>query len=143
MNYPTLVAAAGLTSLLSSMAAAQPRFSFDYPALAHRLVAQLAPVKGERVLIVAHPGFFEALIPHVRYEVMKAGAIDLGVVDVLGEPVPAGWDPAVLQAGAYGFSMSSQYNSRPRAAEALVEGRRWRVVRERERLSDITRGERP
>ena len=48
---------------------------------------------------------------------------------------------AVLQAGAYGFSMSSQYNSRPRAAEALVEGRRWRVVRERESLHDLTRGE--
>ncbi|MEK7743434.1 MAG: diaminopimelate decarboxylase [Elusimicrobiota bacterium] len=50
---------------------------------------------------------------------------------------------AVLQAGAYGFSMSSQYNSRPRAAEALVEGRSWRVVRERESLSDVTRGEKP
>lgn len=80
-------------------AAAQPRFSFDHPAVAQRLVAQLGLVKGERVLIVAHPGEFEALVPFVRYEVMKAGGIDLGVIDVLREPVPEGFDASVLQAG--------------------------------------------
>jgi hypothetical protein len=81
-------------------AAAQPRLSLDLPAIAHRLVAQLALQKGERVLIVAHPGYFEDLLPHVRYEVMKAGGIDLGVIDVLREPVPEAWDPAVLDSGA-------------------------------------------
>ena len=39
---------------------------------------------------------------------------------------------AVFSAGAYGFSMSSNYNSRPRAAEVLVDGSGWRVVRRRE-----------
>ena len=39
---------------------------------------------------------------------------------------------AIMTAGAYGFSMSSQYNSRPRAAEVLVEGSRWRLIRRRE-----------
>jgi len=48
---------------------------------------------------------------------------------------------AVLMAGAYGFSMSSQYNARPRACEALVDGRRWWVVRKRETLDDLVRGE--
>ena len=48
---------------------------------------------------------------------------------------------AIENAGAYGFSMSSQYNSRPRAAEVLVEGRKWRVVRKRETLEDLVRGE--
>ncbi|MDR2422340.1 MAG: diaminopimelate decarboxylase [Deltaproteobacteria bacterium] len=48
---------------------------------------------------------------------------------------------AVLGAGAYGFSMSSNYNSRPRAAEALVEGSAFRVVRARETLEDLIRGE--
>jgi diaminopimelate decarboxylase len=48
---------------------------------------------------------------------------------------------AVLGAGAYGFSMSSTYNSRPRAAEVLVDGDRWAVVRRRETVDDLMRGE--
>lgn len=45
----------------------------------------------------------------------------------------------VLDAGAYSFVMSSQYNSRPRPPEVLVRNSRWFVVREREQLKDITR----
>jgi diaminopimelate decarboxylase len=48
---------------------------------------------------------------------------------------------AIENAGAYGFSMSSQYNSRPRAAEVLVEGGKWRVVRKRETFKDLVHGE--
>ena len=44
---------------------------------------------------------------------------------------------AVRKAGAYGFSMSSQYNSRPRAAEVLVDGRKARLARRRETLKDL------
>ena len=44
-------------------------------------------------------------------------------------------------AGAYGMSMSSQYNARPRAAEVLVEGDRFRIVRRRETHADLVRGE--
>ncbi|MGD9984414.1 MAG: diaminopimelate decarboxylase [Porticoccaceae bacterium] len=47
----------------------------------------------------------------------------------------------VRSAGAYGFTMSSNYNSRPRAAEVLVDGDRYGVVRERETLADLMRGE--
>ena len=43
----------------------------------------------------------------------------------------------VLSAGAYGFSMSSNYNTRPRAAEILVTGEDARVVRRRETLEDL------
>jgi diaminopimelate decarboxylase len=49
---------------------------------------------------------------------------------------------AVLNAGAYGFAMSSQYNARPRAAEVLVEKGRVTVVREREQLDDLMSGQR-
>ncbi|NVI99807.1 diaminopimelate decarboxylase [Myxococcus sp. AM009] len=49
---------------------------------------------------------------------------------------------AFMSAGAYGMSMSSTYNSRPRPAEVLVDGEAWRVVRERERVEDLWRGER-
>lgn len=48
---------------------------------------------------------------------------------------------AVMSAGAYGFSMSSTYNSRPRAPEVMVNGDRYSVIRERERFEDLVRGE--
>ena len=48
---------------------------------------------------------------------------------------------AMLSAGAYGFTMSSNYNSRPRAAEILVDGDRFYEVRARESMADLVRGE--
>jgi diaminopimelate decarboxylase len=49
---------------------------------------------------------------------------------------------ALSSAGAYGFVQASNYNSRPRAPEVLVEGSEWRIVRERETFQDLIRGER-
>ena len=48
---------------------------------------------------------------------------------------------AVCTAGAYGFTQASNYNSRPRAAEVMVEGSSWRTIRERETYEDLVRGE--
>ncbi|MEE9492765.1 MAG: diaminopimelate decarboxylase [Gammaproteobacteria bacterium] len=48
---------------------------------------------------------------------------------------------AVRSAGAYGFTMSSNYNSRPRAAEVLVDNDRVSVIRERETLDNLMQGE--
>src|ERR1039458_9661043 len=48
---------------------------------------------------------------------------------------------AVCTTGAYGFVQSSNYNSRPRAPEVLVEGAGWRVIRQRETYEDLIRGE--
>lgn len=48
---------------------------------------------------------------------------------------------AVMSAGAYGFTMSSNYNSRPRAAEVMVKAGDFQVVRERETYEDLIRGE--
>lgn len=48
---------------------------------------------------------------------------------------------AVMSAGAYGFTMSSNYNSRPRVAEVLVNRDRSYVIRRRERYADIVKGE--
>ncbi len=48
---------------------------------------------------------------------------------------------AVMSAGAYGFSMASNYNSRPRAAEVLVAKDRFYIVREREDYDDLIKGE--
>ncbi len=65
--------------------------------------------------------------------------------DFLGRGRRLGLSPgdllAVFGAGAYGFSMSSNYNSRCRAAEVMVDGGRAHLVRERETFADLIRGE--
>ena len=66
--------------------------------------------------------------------------------DVLGRArtVPAGRAGdlyAIMNAGAYGFAQASQYNSRPRPPEVLVAGNQFAVVRPREILENLVRGE--
>jgi diaminopimelate decarboxylase len=56
-------------------------------------------------------------------------------------PVAEGALLAVLSAGAYGFAMASNYNARPRAAEVMVHGDRFEVVRARETYEDLIAGE--
>ena len=48
---------------------------------------------------------------------------------------------AEMSAGAYGFSMASTYNSRPLAAEVLVDGDRWQIIRRRQSLQEMVQGE--
>jgi len=48
---------------------------------------------------------------------------------------------AVMSSGAYGFSMSSTYNSRPRVAEVMVSGGSFQIIRQREGYDDLVRGE--
>jgi diaminopimelate decarboxylase len=83
----------------------------------------------------------------------KLGAADKETYDVVG-PICESGDAlakdrelplveegdllAVLNAGAYGFSMSSQYNARPRAAEVLIRQGKSFVIREREQLDNLT-----
>jgi diaminopimelate decarboxylase len=49
---------------------------------------------------------------------------------------------SVMSAGAYGMAMSSNYNTRPRAAEVMVDGNQIHLVRERERIEQLFAGER-
>ncbi|HTW22999.1 MAG TPA: diaminopimelate decarboxylase [Candidatus Baltobacteraceae bacterium] len=94
-----------------------------------------------------------AITPAVR---VGAGAAATTIVDVVGPVcesadflardlplalVKAGDLLVVWTAGAYGFVQSSNYNSRRRAAEVLVEGRRFRAVQRRETYDDLVRGE--
>ena len=48
---------------------------------------------------------------------------------------------AVLDAGAYGMVLASNYNTRPRAAEVLVDGKSAKVIRRRETIADLVRAE--
>ena len=65
--------------------------------------------------------------------------------DFLGRERPLVLEPgdllAVRSAGAYAFVMSSNYNTRPRAAEVMVDGDRYHVVRKREKVRDLFAGE--
>lgn len=56
-------------------------------------------------------------------------------------PFHAGDRIALMSAGAYGFVMSSNYNSRPLLPEVLVDGDRWHVIRERQTFDDLIQGE--
>lgn len=56
-------------------------------------------------------------------------------------PLKAGDKVALLTAGAYGMTMASNYNARPRPAEVVVDGGRWRVSRRRETWADMIAGE--
>lgn len=115
---------------------------------------------GGREIIITDAGMNDLLRPalyqahHPVRAVGAAGATE--VVDVVGpicetgdffarERPLAGAEAGALLAiggaGAYGFSMSSQYNSRRRAAEVMVDGDRWGVIRAREQMDDLIRGE--
>jgi diaminopimelate decarboxylase len=48
---------------------------------------------------------------------------------------------AILDAGAYGMALSSNYNTRPRPAEVLVNGKTAKVIRKRETTADLMRAE--
>ena len=96
-------------------------------------------------------GSFHAIAPVGRAKGGKVTADVVGPICESGDflakdrkmpAVRAGDLLAVMSAGAYGFSMSSNYNSRPRAAEVMVSGNRFEVVRERESLRDLVGGER-
>jgi aminopeptidase len=88
-----------IASAFSVAVTAQPQLTLDDAAIARTIVERLALKPGETVMSVARPGLFDRLLPHIRYEVMRAGGVDLGVMDVLPEPAPAAFDAAVLAKG--------------------------------------------
>src|SRR5260370_16292696 len=76
-----------------------PQLTLDWPAIAAKLVERIAPAPGEKVLLLCHPGKFEQLVPHLRYAVQNSGAVDLGCLDVLPDPLPSPWHAKMLPAG--------------------------------------------
>jgi diaminopimelate decarboxylase len=116
---------------------------------------------GARKFVVVDAGMNDLMRPALygaHHEIEPVGRPRRGgeIVDVVGPvcestdvlakrrrlpPLHAG-DLVVLRtAGAYGMSMASQYNARPRPAEVLVDGRSWRIIRARESYKDLIRGE--
>jgi len=114
---PFVIAALAVICV-ASVGAQPPRLTFDYPAMARRLVQQLALKPGERVMSLTHPGFFDDLVPYIRYEVMRAGGIDLGVVEVLREPWPESFELPILIKGAR--ESRSHYKTMFRDVDAAI-----------------------
>jgi diaminopimelate decarboxylase len=77
----------------------------------------------------------------LRYDVVGpvCETADVLAKDRLLGPLEPGQLLAVLGAGAYGSTMASNYNGRPRPAEVLVSGTRWALIRRRETLRDLIR----
>lgn len=116
---------------------------------------------GDRWIVIVDAGMNDLLRPALYdavhpVEAVAAGDGTVEVVDVAG-PVCESGDVlargvrlpsvrpgdllAVLDAGAYGFSMASSYNSRPRPPEVMADHGELRVVRRRESFDDLVRGE--
>jgi len=116
---------------------------------------------GDRQFIIVDAAMNDLIRPalyHAHHEIVplrlnQAGTINADVVGPVCESgdflargremanVLPGDLLAVCTAGAYGFVAASNYNSRPRPPEILVEGDRYRVVRKRETYQDLIRGE--
>jgi diaminopimelate decarboxylase len=134
-------------------------------AQAGALIAKVLHEKrnGKKTFVVTDAGMNDLIRPalyqayHAILPLKLAQATDPEVVDVVGpvcetgdffardrelQKVSAGDFVAVLDAGAYGMSLSSNYNSRPRVAEVLVDGRKHRLVRRRETLREMLAPER-
>ncbi len=88
-----LIAQAGIAT-----AQILPSHSMDWPGIADAIVSRLALEPQEKVLILAHPGKFEALVPHLRHAIVKAGGLDLGVMQVPAHPAPSEFDAEALLA---------------------------------------------
>lgn len=117
---------------------------------------------GEKTFVILDAGMNDLIRPalyHAHHEILPvaqkpgAGSMKADVVGPVCESgdffahnrelprVEAGDLLAILDAGAYGFSLASNYNSRPRACELLVRGTKVQVARRRETFRDLIREE--
>ena len=99
------------------------------------------------------PAFYESYHEIIPVKQSKARAVKTDVVGPICEtgdtfckdrPIPRvteGDHLALLSAGAYGFVMAGTYNTRPMPAEVLVKGRQAALVRQRQKVKDIWKGE--
>ncbi len=116
---------------------------------------------GFKKFLIVDGGMNDLIRPslyHAYHEIVpvKSMAVEKVTVDVVGPvcesgdffakdrqlPVPSKGDLlAVMSAGAYGFTMASNYNARPRVPEVLVDGKKFAIVRKRESFNDLIRNE--
>lgn len=119
--------------------------------------------RGKKTFIIADAGMNDLIRPSLYgafHQIKKLkepyNEDSLEMIDVVGPicesgdflakdrklpPIKEGEYLAIMDAGAYGFSMSSSYNARPRPSEVLIKDDRWWIIRERETYPDLIKGE--
>ena len=113
---------------------------------------------GEKRFVIVDSGMNDLIRPtlyeanHPILPLLKSSSPDLQPADVVGPicesgdfmaknrklpQLRRGDQLAIMNAGAYGFAMSSNYNGRLKPAEVLIDGENWRVIRPRQQLKDL------
>lgn len=138
----------------------EPGRSVVAPAGALLLAVLYTKQQGSRHFVITdggmnallRPALYDAYHPIVPVQAAAGPTLAVDIAgpicesgDVLGRerPLPVqqpGDLLAVLQAGAYGYAMSTNYNGHPRPAEVLVSGHTWRIIRHREHYQDLLHG---
>ncbi len=114
---------------------------------------------GEKKFLVVDAGMNDLIRPSLyqaEHQIVpvRSGGLGCEIVDIVGPVcesgdffareremavVPEGELLAILDAGAYGMALASNYNTRPRPAEVLVDGKSVKLIRKREKVGDLVR----
>ena len=76
---------------------AQERRILAWSDPARTIVARLSLEPGERVIIIAHPDMFQYLVPHLRYEIIRTGGVNPGVLNILASSTPIPWETGIIE----------------------------------------------
>jgi diaminopimelate decarboxylase len=135
-----IVASAGalLTRVLYQKQNGSKRFTIVDAAMNDLIRPSLYGARHDIVAVAQKPGS-EMIQSDVAGPVCESG--DFLARDALLPAAAPGEYLCILDAGAYGMSLASNYNTRMRAAEVLVDGRNARLVRRRENVKDLLRTE--
>lgn len=136
-----IVAPAGalLTRVLYQKQNGSKRFTIVDAAMNDLIRPSLYGARHEIVPVALKRPEWESIQSDVAGPICESG--DFLARDAALPAVLPGDALCVLDAGAYGMSLASNYNTRPRAAEVLVDGRNARLVRRRENVKDLLRPE--
>jgi diaminopimelate decarboxylase len=137
----SIIASAGalVTRVLYLKRNGSKRFTIVDAAMNDLIRPSLYQARHEITPVSFSKGRNERIQSDVAGPVCESG--DFLARDAMLPELTAGEYLCVLDAGAYGMSLASNYNSRPRAAEALVDGTRVRLVRRRETIRDLLQEE--
>jgi diaminopimelate decarboxylase len=139
----SIVAPAGvlLTRVLYQKENGKKRFTIVDAAMNDLIRPALYGAKHEVVPVeLTRPAWeWESLHSEITGPICETG--DFLAHDAALPPLLDGNYLCIFDAGAYGMSLASNYNTRPRAAEVLVDGSRARLIRRRETLKDVLRQE--
>jgi diaminopimelate decarboxylase len=137
----SIIAPAGalVTSVLYLKSNGNKRFTIVDAAMNDLIRPSLYQARHEITTVNLVKGRNERIKSDIVGPVCESG--DFLARDAMLPAVEPGENLCVLDTGAYGMSLASNYNSRARAAELLVDGKRARLIRRRETMKDLLQQE--